>query len=67
MSKQKFGMSTKFNDVAAFMFWVNEELRETLPGRDPNEDLDVAASKNLLREFAHLHADKMKDAGYDTH
>ena len=40
MSKQKFGMSTKFNDVAAFLFWVNDQLRETLPGRDPNEDMD---------------------------
>jgi len=40
MSKQKFGMSTKFNDVAAFFFWVNEQIRETLPGRDPNEDMD---------------------------
>ena len=40
MSKQKFGMSTKFNDVSAFLFWVNEQLRETLPGRDPNEDMD---------------------------
>jgi len=40
MSKQKFGMSAKFNDISAFLFWVNEQLRETLPGRDPNEDID---------------------------
>ena len=40
MSKQKFGSSSKFNDVTAFLFWINEQFRESLPGRDPNEHMD---------------------------
>ena len=51
MAKTKFGMSSKFNDVAGFLFWVNNEFRESLPGRDPDEDMDLTTMGKIRNKL----------------
>ena len=50
MSKLKFG-EVNFNNVVAYLFWINDNFRQILPGKPEEETLDQQTLKETRNKL----------------